>query len=91
VIESEDVDMNVHSRRLRRWEASQYLKDQWGIERAPATLAKLAVIGGGPCFEKAGRVPLYSPEFLDAWALSLLSPPLASTSDQGSAGHGSRR
>ena len=90
-METEDVNMTVRSRRLRRSEASKYLKDEWGIERAPATLAKLAVVGGGPHFEKAGRVPLYAPEFLDDWARSLLSPPLASTSDQGSAGYGSRR
>ena len=70
-------------RRLRRTEASQYLKDEWGIIRAPATLAKLATIGGGPMFERANRIPLYSPEFLDEWARSILSPPMTSTSDSG--------
>ena len=34
--------------RMRRREASQYLQDQHGIRLAHATLAKLAVVGGGP-------------------------------------------
>lgn len=34
-------------RRLRRSAASEYLKEKWGIERKPTTLAKLACIGGG--------------------------------------------
>ena len=46
---------------LRRNEASEYLRSRWGLNRATATLAKLACVGGGPCrFEKAGRWPLYS-------------------------------
>jgi len=73
--------MTTPTRRLRRTEASLYLKDVWGIDRAPSTLAKLATIGGGPKFEKANRIPLYAPEFLDEWAQSILSPPMTSTSD----------
>jgi hypothetical protein len=41
----------------------------------------LAVIGGGPIFRRAGRVPLYSTADLDAWVLSLLSGPMRSTSE----------
>jgi hypothetical protein len=66
---------------LRRKAASHYLCETHGLDRAPSTLAKLAVIGGGPIFRRAGRVPLYSPEDLDAWAESLLSPPMRSTSE----------
>jgi hypothetical protein len=66
---------------LRRKAASEYLRQTHGVERAPSTLAKLAVIGGGPIFCRAGRVPLYSTEDLDAWAASLLSGPMRSTSD----------
>jgi hypothetical protein len=44
-------------RRLRRSEASLYLKDRWGIDRKPSTLAKIACLGGGPKFEHAGRFP----------------------------------
>ena len=35
---------------LPRGGASRYLRETWGIERKPSTLAKLAVTGGGPQF-----------------------------------------
>ena len=66
---------------LRRQAASEYLAENWGISRAPGTLAKLATIGGGPTFRRAGRVPLYSPDDLDKWAASKLSAPMRSTSE----------
>ncbi len=75
--------MTFPNRPLRRSEASVYLKDKHGIDRAPATLAKLASIGGGPRYHKANRIPIYPPDFLDEWAVSILSPPLNSTSDPG--------
>ena len=52
---------------LRRIGASVYLKQRWGIERAPATLAKLACVGGGPKFYRAGRWPMYDAADLDLW------------------------
>ncbi len=70
-----------HNRRLRRAEAATYLLETHGIRRAVGTLAKLAVIGGGPRFRVAGRTPLYSTDDLDAWAESILSPPVGSTSE----------
>jgi hypothetical protein len=70
-------------RRLRRVEASAYLKEKWGIERKASTLAKLAVIGGGPRFESANRVPLYPEPELDRWATSIISPVKRSTADTG--------
>src|SRR5262245_50333127 len=66
---------------LRRKAASEYLRETHGLERAPSTLAKLAVIGGGPIFRRAGRIPLYSPSDLDDYASSLISRPMRSTSD----------
>ena len=69
------------TRRLRRNEASAYLRDEWGISRTPKTLAKLATIGGGPPFEKDGRFPLYTPPMLDIWARSQLSPLVHSTAE----------
>jgi hypothetical protein len=66
---------------LRRPAASRYLLEVWGVQRAPATLAKLAVIGGGPRFLRANRWPLYAPDELDSWAGSLLGEPVASTSE----------
>jgi hypothetical protein len=73
----------VPCRRLRRAEASCYLQERWGIARAPATLAKLACIGGGPRYQTAGRVPLYGEAELDDWAAKILSPLKSSTSDPG--------
>lgn len=67
--------------RLRRWEASQYLLSEYGIELAPATLAKLACIGGGPPFQKAGRVQLYPTDLLDEWAVTRLGAVVRSTSE----------
>lgn len=56
----------LKGRRLRRVEASHYLLNTWGISRTPKTLAKLAVTGGGPAYQKDGRFPLYTVESLDA-------------------------
>ena len=69
--------------RHRRNAASAYLKINFNIDRAPSTLAKLAVIGGGPKFQLAGRIPLYPETALDEWAESILSPLKSSTSDKG--------
>lgn len=71
--------------RLRRWEASRYLRDNHGIELAVSTLAKLACLGGGPPFQKAGRVPLYPVDLLDAWATARLGRVVHSTSEDGHA------
>jgi hypothetical protein len=73
---------NIVQRRYRRKEAAEYLEAHHGVKRAPATLAKLAVIGGGPRFYKAGaRTVLYDADELDRWAVELLGRPLSSTSD----------
>lgn len=71
-----------NSKRLRRSDASIYLKENHGIERSTATLAKLAVMGGGPKFQYAGRIPLYPVSELDSWAESTLSPLKSSTSEK---------
>jgi len=67
---------------LRRREAAQYVREKWGVPCAHKTLAKLAVVGGGPSFQRwNGRIPLYDTETLDAWVRSKLSRHLTSTSD----------
>ena len=73
-------------RRLRRSEASEYLRQHHGVSIAKATLAKYAVVGGGPKFRKFGRVPLYPTDELDTWVASRLSAPLTSTSIELKAG-----
>jgi hypothetical protein len=75
----------IDGRRLGRKEAAQFLTDQ-GYKTAPATLAKLACIGGGPTFESFGRRPLYREADLLAWAHARTTGPRRSTSDPG-AGH----
>jgi hypothetical protein len=67
---------------LRRKAASIYLRETYGLERAPSTLAKLAVLGGGPPFRRMNRVPLYAEDDLDKWVESKLGPRILSTSDQ---------
>ena len=64
-----------------RREASAYLQSKWGLKRSPNYLAKLAVVGGGPAFHKAGRDPLYSPADLDLWAEKIIGPPGSSTTE----------
>lgn len=65
--------------RLTRAEASAYLIAR-GYRVAPATLAKLACLGGGPTFTSFGRRPLYRPGDLLAWVASRSSAPRRSTS-----------
>jgi len=73
------------SRLLRRKAASEYLHEAHGWNCAHSTLAKYAVIGGGPAFRRIGRFPYYTPEHLDEWVASKLSGLMRSTSDEASA------
>jgi hypothetical protein len=75
------MDTLVPRRMPRRREAAKYVRDTWGVPCAEKTLAKLAVIGGGPPFRRYGRAPLYEPDQLDSWVRSKLSPPITSTSE----------
>jgi hypothetical protein len=68
-------------RLLRRVEAANYIREKYNIPCAPKTLGKLACIGGGPAFRKAGRFPLYPISGLDAWAQSKIGPLVRSTSE----------
>jgi hypothetical protein len=77
---SEDVQ-----RRLDRKQAAVFLTER-GYRTAPATLAKLACLGGGPVFESFGRRPLYREGDLLAWAEAKTTGPRRSTSDPGTSG-----
>jgi hypothetical protein len=68
--------------RMRRRVASEYLLEEHGVSLSPATLAKLAVVGGGPAFRKDGPFPLYERGELDTFAIGRLGPLRHSTSDQ---------
>ena len=64
------------ARRFRRKEACDYLSDEHGVCRSPRTLAKLAVLGGGPVMIYEGRFPTYTPAALDDYAKAILSAPV---------------
>jgi len=72
---------------LRRKEAARYLNDVRGVPIAPQTLAKYAVIGGGPRFFKFGRRVLYRVADLDDWVDARLGPAQHSTSNVMEARH----
>ena len=67
---------------MRRKLASEYLAVEYGIQLSPATLAKLAVIGGGPPFRRDGRFPIHERVDLDVFAVERLGPLRTSTSDR---------
>ena len=69
-----------HKRDFTRAEAAKYISEHW-FPCSPKTLAKLAVIGGGPAFRKAGRFPLYRPENCDEYARKKIGPLVGSTSE----------
>jgi hypothetical protein len=68
---------------LRRQDAARYLREVHGIPVQPTTLSKwFCVSSDGPPAFKAGRIPLYPRDQLDAWAVKRLGPLRTSTSDQ---------
>ena len=52
---------------FRRNQAAAYLRTTYSLPCQPSLLAKLACIGGGPAFHKAGRTPIYTRIGLDEW------------------------
>lgn len=68
---------------MRRRDAADYIVAKWGIPCACRTLAKLAVIGGGPVYRKAGRTPLYTTADIDAWACSKVGKPQSNSAQVG--------
>eukprot|EP01037_Dinobryon_pediforme_P002443 gene2443-2481_t len=65
--------MNVSLKYLRRIEAATFVREKWAMPCSPKWLAKLAVVGGGPIYRKAGRYPIYLQSDLDAWAQSRIA------------------
>ena len=57
------------AKKLSTIAASDYLAMEHGVRRAPSTLRKLRVQGGGPAyFRVSSNEILYDPVDLDAWA-----------------------
>jgi hypothetical protein len=68
---------------LRRTDAAKYLREKWGLPCQPRSLAKIACVSSdGPEMHYAGRIPLYTPKALDAYAVKKISPARRSTSDR---------
>jgi hypothetical protein len=70
---------SIPGRYLSRTDASRYLQER-GLRVAASTLAKLAVVGGGPPFVKFMSRALYEPRDLDEWVASRISLKRNSTS-----------
>ena len=65
-------------------EACNFLSEQYGIKRTPATLAKQRVIGGNaPPYRKLNRNIYYSRNDLRDWAEAGLNTRYRATSDGG--------
>jgi hypothetical protein len=68
---------------FRRRLASGYLKETWGLDVAPRTLAKIACLSSdGPVMHYVGRIPYYSKESLDDFARKKIGPAQRSTSER---------
>jgi hypothetical protein len=65
---------------LCRDDAARHVREKWGLPCSPKWLAKLAVVGGGPVYRKAGRTPLYATDDLDVWANGRIGARRSSTS-----------
>ena len=73
--------MSDNPQYLRRKFAGEYLQNKFGFG-SEKTLAKLACVGGGPAFRKAGVAVLYEVDELDRWALAKIGAPQSSTSSK---------
>lgn len=71
---------------LRREEAAQYLQHTYRLHTTTKTLTKLACTGGGPVYQKFGRMPLYKTAWLDEWVAANLSGPVTQSSQLNKAG-----
>jgi hypothetical protein len=71
----------ITAKYVRPKAASEYLRDRYSIQHSTNYLAKLRSIGGGPRFHKAGNVPLYTIDDLDAYAERRITGPLNSTAE----------
>jgi hypothetical protein len=75
------IEISTSPLNMRRADAARYIRETYGIPCVPTTLAKHAVVGGGPAFRKAGKFPIYSRDDLDAWANARLGKLVHSTSE----------
>jgi hypothetical protein len=65
---------------ITRRQAAQYITQNY-FPCSAATLAKRAVYGSGPPYQKAGQIAVYSPPRLDEWAASRIGAEIKSTAE----------
>lgn len=82
-LQTPELPVALRKPRLRRTEATDYLRLVHGVEVAPATLAKYASVGGGPRYQKINRTPVYPKDELDQWAAEKLGSLMCHSSDKG--------
>lgn len=75
-----DTEQPKPSRLLTRVEAALRITEK-GYPIKPKTLAKLASIGGGPMFRKAGKHPRYEIEDCDAFAMAKITRKVRSVAE----------
>jgi hypothetical protein len=76
-VQSQSTEFPVY---MGRADAAAYIRS-FGIRCTSSTLAKLAVVVGGPPFRRAGRFPVYERAHLDSWAQQRLGRLVGSTSE----------
>ena len=59
---------------LNRIQAAQYLSER-GLTVSPKTLQNWATTGGGPAYQRFGKLAVYTADALNAWAESKLTAP----------------
>jgi hypothetical protein len=69
----------MEARYLSRAEAADYLTSH-GLRTSKNTLQKWVTTGGGPAYRRFGKLAVYLPQDLDAWAHEKLSAPRHSSS-----------
>jgi len=70
----------MSQRYMRPGAAGEYSKRRYGFG-SKKLLDKLATVGGGPEFHKAGHARLYTEEAIDEWALARIGPPQRTTAE----------
>jgi hypothetical protein len=73
--------MTARFKFMRRAEAAKYIEREHGFPCSAKTLAKYAVTGAGPAFQKIGPWPLYTERWCDEWVESKTSKMVRCTSE----------
>jgi hypothetical protein len=75
------TDPTTNPTRLRRGDVPAYLKEAHGVRVAKQTLAKYALTGDGPAYQRFGKFAMYPVAEIDRWAKARFSALAKSTSE----------